>query len=175
MQSTFKIERTRKIIRRWLVFFMIMLALSGITAMPAEWELSIALKLFDESSVVGIWLNEIFFAVHETGKKYPYLFYGYDWLGFAHIIIAIAFIGPYKDPVKNKWVLEFGTIACFLIVPFALFIGYFRGIPFWWRLIDCSFGIFGLIPLGICYNKITELEKVTSQTEISEYSFKNIL
>ncbi|HEV8504616.1 MAG TPA: hypothetical protein VGQ53_04420 [Chitinophagaceae bacterium] len=171
MQSTFKIEKNKKSIRRWLAFFMMMLVVSGITAMPAQWELAIAVKFFDESSPIGGWLNEIYLAVHETGKKYPYLFYGYDWLGFAHIIIAIAFIGPYKDPVKNKWVLEFGTIACFLIIPFALFIGYFRGIPFWWRLIDCSFGILGLIPLGICYNKTTELERATRQTEISQYSF----
>ena len=171
MQSTFKMERDKKIVRRWLVFFMVTLAFSGVTAIPAEWELSFVIKFFNETSPVGSWLNEIYLAVHETAKKYPYLFYGYDWLGFAHIVIAIAFIAPYKDPVKNKWVLEFGTIACFLIIPFALFIGYFRGIPFWWRLIDCSFGIFGLIPLGICYNKITQLEKVTMQNEISQYSF----
>jgi hypothetical protein len=25
--------------------------------------------------------------------------------------------------------------------------GGIRGIPIWWRLIDCSFGIFGAIPL----------------------------
>jgi len=171
MQSTFKVEENKTIIRRWLVFFMTMLTLSGITAMPAEWELSIVVKFFDDHSPLGSWLNEIHFAVQETGKKFPFLFYGYDWLGFAHMLIAIAFIGPYKDPVKNKWVIEFGTIACFLLIPFALFIGYFRGIPFWWRLIDCSFGIFGLIPLGICYNKITQLEKVTMQNEISQYSF----
>jgi hypothetical protein len=171
MQSTFQKERNEKIIRRWLLFFIITLAVSGITAMPAEWELSLAIKFFDDASYVGSWLNEIYLAVKETGKKYPYLFYGYDWLAFAHFIIAIAFIGPYKDPVKNKWVLEFGTIACFLIIPFALFIGYFRGIPFWWRLIDCSFGIVGLIPLGICYNKITKLERMTRQNEISQYSF----
>jgi len=171
MQSTFKVEENKTIIRRWLVFFMTMLTLSGITAMPAEWELSIVVKFFDDHSPLGSWLNEIHFAVQETGKKFPFLFYGYDWLGFAHMLIAIAFIGPYKDPVKNKWVIEFGTIACFLIIPFALFIGYFRGIPFWWRLIDCSFGVFGLIPLGICYNKITELERATRQNEISQYSF----
>jgi len=171
MQSTFKAEENKKIIRRWLVFFMTMLTLSGITAMPVEWELSIVVKFFDDHSPLGSWLNEIHFAVQETGKKFPFLFYGYDWLGFAHMIIAIAFIGPYKDPVKNKWVIEFGTIACFLLIPFALFIGYFRGIPFWWRLIDCSFGVFGLIPLGICYNKITELERATRQNEISQYSF----
>jgi hypothetical protein len=171
MQSTFKIERNKRIIKRWLTFFMITLALSGITAMPAEWELSIAVKFFDDNSSIGSWLNEIYLAVKETGKKYPYLFYGYDWLGFAHIIIAVAFIGPYNDPVKNKWVIEFGTIACFLIIPFALVIGYSRGIPFWWRLIDCSFGIFGLIPLGICYNKITELEKFQKAEEQLIYSF----
>ena len=171
MQSTFKMEDSIKVVRRWLVFFIGTLALSGVTAMPAEWELSFAIKFFDETSVVGSWLNKIYLAVHETGKKFPYLFYGYDWLAFAHIVIAIAFIRPYKDPVKNKWVLEFGTIACLLIIPFALFMGYFRGIPFWWRLIDCSFGIFGLIPLGICYNKITQLEKVARQNQISVYSF----
>jgi len=67
-------------------------------------------------------------------------------------------------------VIEFGTIACFLIIPFALVIGYSRGIPFWWRLIDCSFGILGLIPLGICYNKITELEKLQKTEEQLIYS-----
>ena len=171
MQSTFKIKTNTRIIKRWLIFFTIMLALSGITAMPAEWELSIAVKFFDHNTPIGGCQNEIYLAVQDTHKKYPYLFYGYDWLGFAHIIIAIAFIGPYKDPVKNKWVIEFGTIACFLIIPFALFIGYFRGIPFWWRLIDCSFGIFGLIPLGICYNKINELEKLHKAEESLSYSF----
>ena len=154
MQSTFKMERNKRIIRHWLVFFMIMLALSGITAMPAEWELSIAVKFFDDNSYVGNWLNEIYVAVRETGKHYPYLFYGYDWLGFAHLIIAIAFIGPYKDPVKNKWVIEFGIIASVLIIPFALVAGHFRSIPLWWRLIDCSFGVIGLFVLGISEEKI---------------------
>jgi len=171
MQSTFKIERYKRLIRRWLAFFMITLVLSGITAIPAEWELSVATRFVDDTSSIGSWLNEIYLAMRETGKKYPYLFYGYDWLAFAHIIIAIAFIGPYKDPVKNKWVIEFGTIACFLIIPFALLLGYFRDIPFWWRLIDCSFGIFGLIPLGICYNKINVLQTLQKAEEQLIYSF----
>ena len=46
MQSTFKMERDKKTVKRWLIFFMVMLAMSGITAMPAEWELSIAVKVF---------------------------------------------------------------------------------------------------------------------------------
>jgi len=53
MQSTFKVEENKTIIRRWLVFFMTMLTLSGITAMPAEWELSIVVKFFDDHSPLG--------------------------------------------------------------------------------------------------------------------------
>jgi Na+/melibiose symporter-like transporter len=30
--------------------------------------------------------------------------------------------------------------------------------PFWWRLVDCSFGIIGLIPLSICMKNIKRLE-----------------
>jgi hypothetical protein len=171
MQSTFKIEKDQKIIKGWLLFFMIMMVLSGITAIPAEWELSFAVKFFDESSLVGNWLNDLYIAVKNTNKNYPYLFYGYDWLAFAHVVLAIVFIGPYKDLIKNKWVIEFGAIACLLIIPFALIAGYFRGIPIWWRLIDCSFGIFGIIPLSICYNKINQMEKISKSEEELIYSF----
>ena len=117
---------------------------------------------------MGGWLNDVYIAIKDTNEKYPYLFYGYDWLAFSHVVLAIVFIGPYKDPVKNKWVIEFGAIACLLVIPFALITGYFRGIPFWWRLIDCSFGILGLIPLGICYNKINAIEKLSHQNSAYE-------
>lgn len=171
MQSTFKINKNKQVIKHWLLFFMIMLIVSGLTAMPAEWELSVAARFFDETSFIGSWLNEVYGAVKNTGKNYPYLFYGYDWLAFSHVALAILFIGPYKDPVKNKWVIEFGVIACLLIIPFALVAGYFRGIPFWWRLIDCSFGIFGIIPLAICYNKANEIERLLKKEEELTYAF----
>src|SRR2546427_7515431 len=32
-----------------------------------------------------------------------------------------------------------------------------RGIPIPWRLIDCSFGVFGFIPLRFCQRSATEL------------------
>jgi hypothetical protein len=79
-------------------------------------------------------------------------------LAFAHFVLAILFIGPYKNPVKNKWVIEFGMIACILIIPFAFVAGYYRGIPIYWRLIDCSFGVIGILPLWYCYRKIKFLE-----------------
>jgi hypothetical protein len=40
-------------------------------------------------------------------------------------------------------------IACVLVVPFALLVGGLRGIPMFWRLIDCSFGVVGIVPLSL--------------------------
>jgi len=49
-------------------------------------------------------------------------------------------------------------LACSLVIPYAFVFGALRGIPFWWRLIDCSFGIFGAIPLWMCKRWSGELE-----------------
>lgn len=163
MQSTFKIDEKTRMVRRWLRFFMIMLVISGATAIPVEWELSVITALVPAETAMGNWLNEVYRALRATGDHYPFLFYGYDWLAFAHFVLAIVFIGPYRDPVRNKWVIEFGMYACLLIIPFALIAGHFRGIPFWWRLGDCAFGVIGLIPLTICYRKVNLLEKIYAE------------
>jgi hypothetical protein len=91
------------------------------------------------------------------------LLYGYDWLAFAHIMIALLFIGVYKEPVRNKWVIDFAIICCISIIPFAFVCGYIRQIPIGWRLIDCSFGIIGLLPLTVLRNSISQLEHKNKQ------------
>ena len=153
-------EKTIKQIRAWIIFFMIVLFLSGLTAIPLETELEFLSRFFQRGSAIGDWLDKVYLALHDTNTRYPFLAYGYDWLAFAHFVLAILFIGPYKDPVKNKWVIEFGMIACVLIIPLALIAGHYRGIPFWWQLIDISFGVFGIIPLWICHRKINQIEKL---------------
>jgi hypothetical protein len=152
-----------KQIKNWLLFFMIVLFLSGLTAIPVEAELEFLCRVFPTGSRTGDWLEKIRVGYTDTNTRYPFLAYGYDWLAFAHFVLAILFIGPLKDPVKNKWVIEFAMIACGLIIPFALIAGHFRDIPFWWRLIDCSFGIAGLFPLSICLKKIKQLELLTDK------------
>ena len=72
----------------------------------------------------------------------------------------MAFWGPLKNPVKNIWVIEFGMIACLMVIPLALIAGPIRQIPFYWILIDCSFGVFGIIPLYVCRKWIYTLEKL---------------
>ena len=58
------------------------------------------------------WLNRVHEGLAVNNRAYPFLAYGTDWLAFAHLVIAVAFIGPWRDPVRNRWVIEFGLIAC---------------------------------------------------------------
>jgi len=97
--------------------------------------------------------------LRDSYTRHPWLAYGTDWLAFAHIVIAIFFIGPLIDPVRNIWVVQAGLIACALVIPLALICGPIREIPFGWRLIDCSFGIVGAIPLYYCLRLARSLEK----------------
>jgi hypothetical protein len=152
-----KERKTIQLIRGLLLAFMIVLFLSGLTAIPVEAELTFLLKRVPPSTQLHQWLAKVLSAYQNVNYGTPFLLYGYDWLAFAHFILAILFIGPYRDPVKNIWVIEFGLIACVLIFPLAFIAGPFRGIPVGWRLIDCSFGVFGFLPLWICYTRAKRL------------------
>lgn len=149
-----------KKIRLLIVFVMIAIILSGITAFPVETELH---WLLNHPSFVpsfaSAWLQDVYTALVETNAKYPMLAYGFDWLAFAHLVIAMMFIGPLKDPIKNKWVIDWAILACFAVFPLAFIAGPIRHIPMFHILIDCSFGVIGLIPLFICRKMIQQLER----------------
>lgn len=155
-----------KNIRRWTVIFMLGLALSGITAFPIETEINIYDRYFSNNqfirenfSSIADFLNQVSIGVHDTAKNYPFIFYGTDWLAFAHILLALLFYGVYKDPVRNIWIVEFGMIACISVIPLAFICGPIRGIPFYWRIIDSCFGVFGIIPLWIMRRQILKQHK----------------
>ena len=148
----------------WL--FIIGLALSGATAIPLQGELNLLVNFCwssGESSELARWLLRVRDALAQTQERHPFLFYGTDWLAFGHFVIAIAFIGALRDPVRNRWLFDFGLIACVMVIPYALVFGGLRGIPLWWRLIDCSFGLFGFIPLWFCRKWTSELEQLVSR------------
>ena len=156
-------------IRAWLALFIAGLFLSGATAIPLETEVNWLVRITGAHALVETpasteaptwaqWLCRVQAALRDTNAKYPFIGYGGDWLAFGHFVIAIALIGAWRDPVRNRWLFDFGLIACALVVPYALICGGVRGIPLWWRLIDCSFGVFGAIPLWICRRDVLKLE-----------------
>ncbi|HKI68888.1 MAG TPA: hypothetical protein VKA67_04820 [Verrucomicrobiae bacterium] len=104
------------------------------------------------------WLVKVQTALQSTSDRFPFLYYGTDWLAFAHFVIAIAFVGALWDPVRNVWLYTFGMTACVLVVPYAMIFGAIRGIPVWWRLFDCLFGVFGFIPLWFCRRWVRQIE-----------------
>lgn len=156
----------RRRIRGWTWFFIAGLVISGATAIPLVTELELLTRWFGIESqtsatattTLARWLLTAREALQTTAANHPMLFYGTDWLAFGHFVIAAAFIGVLRDPVRNQWLFDFGLIACALVIPFALGFGALRGIPVFWRLIDCSFGVFGALPLWYCRNWSRELE-----------------
>ena len=129
--------RHLRAIRFWLGVVMAGLILSGITAFPLETELhfflillqSSALRPFAELTHPLRWISRVYNALLSTNLNFPFMAYGTDWLAFAHLVIAVAFIGPYRNPVRNKWIITFGLIACAGVIPLALIAGQVRGLP----------------------------------------------
>src|SRR5437773_11692532 len=98
------ISNQKSKIRILIIVFMIATAWSGITAFPIQWELGIAHNFcsrFCPDSPVTSWINKVYEGVTQTYSQFPFIAYGTDWLAFAHIVIALAFIGPLRDPVRN--------------------------------------------------------------------------
>ena len=75
------------------------------------------------------------------------------------VVIALVFIGAWKDPVRNRWLYQFAMLAGALVVPWALVFGAFRGIPVWWRCIDSLFGIGAILPAWFCHRWACSLEQ----------------
>lgn len=158
----------RRRIRGLTGLFIVGLVISGVTAIPLVTEVNWLVSWFgfegQTSSTASMdlarWLLRIRESLVATQAAHPQLFYGTDWLAFGHIVIAVAFIGALCDPVRNRWLFDFGLIACAMVIPWAFVFGAVREIPLWWRLIDCSFGVFGAVPLWWCRKWAMELERM---------------
>ncbi|PYC82206.1 hypothetical protein C7C46_10745 [Streptomyces tateyamensis] len=148
-------------VRRLLWIFVVCLALSGLTAFPLQTETRLLVELVHRVPAPGTlvdWLERVHAGLVETDARYPFLAYGTDWLAFAHLVIAGAFWGPLRDPVRNVFVVRWALGACAAIVPLALICGPLRGIPVYWRFVDMSFGVVGAVPLLLVLRGIRRLE-----------------
>ena len=145
-------------------FFIFGLFISGATALPLQTELDATANLLgavdtSHTSALVSWIMKVREALDHTYATYPFMAYGTDWLAFGHFIIALAFVGALRDPVRNRWLYLFGMIACGLVIPYAMICGAVRGIPIYWRLIDCSFGVVGFFPLWFCWRATGAMER----------------
>lgn len=157
MRATDQIRTIRILL--WL--FMAALSISGLTAIPLMW---LSHAFADVAAHWGgpwaDWAANVAAAISDVDSRYPFIFYGTDWLAFAHVVIALAFLGPIRDPVRNKWVVQWGSISCAMVIIFSFAWAPVRGIPFFWRCIDASFGVIGAVPLWLALRKINEIERI---------------
>jgi hypothetical protein len=149
-----------KAIRAWLLIFVVGLVLSGVTAFPLVVEVRLLSEVLRSAAApdgLVAWIDRIREGLVVTDANYPFIAYGTDWLAFAHLVIAMAFWGPWRDPVRNIWVIEWGMVCCVAIIPLALIAGPIRQIPFWRTVIDISFGVIGIIPLIVVRRLVKRL------------------
>jgi hypothetical protein len=151
-------------VRVVLGIFIVLLVLFGLTAFPMVSGIKLVNGWFGEGSwMEGVyspmaeWITHVHDGLLEIDREQPFIFYGTDWMGFGHIVIAIFMAGALKDPVKNIWVIEAAMIACALVIVLALVCGPMRGIPFFWRLVDCAFGV-GVVPVWVCRRYVKRIE-----------------
>ena len=160
-------QRLEKRVRYLMIFFMFALVVSGLTAVPLVWEVELLQRMIGVGTrmeqiwpAMAEWISQVHDALLEVDRSYRFLFIGTDWLAFGHLVIGLSFIGPLRDPVRNVWVIENGMLACVLVVPVALIFGALRGVPFFWRLADCSFGVFGILPLWLARSYVGRLAAI---------------
>jgi hypothetical protein len=155
-------------IRLALGIFIIGLVVSGVTAFPLQSELEIAAVLTGADEIANPakqpgflpWIAHVRDGLRVTYDAYPFIAYGTDWLAFGHLVIALFFLGPLVDPVRNIFVIYAGLWACVLVIPLAMICGPLREIPIYWRLVDCAFGVGGFLPLWYALRQTKRLENV---------------
>lgn len=153
---------------RWAIgIFIVGLVLSGVTAFPLATEMEWLVQLvspggpFHAVTPEGLrhWLLTVRDGLKTTYALYPWVGYGTDWLAFGHLIIALFFLPAWREPVRYAAILRIGLVACALVIPLAFIAGPVRGIPLYWRLIDCSFGVVGAMPLWFALRGVARMEE----------------
>jgi hypothetical protein len=149
-----------------MFLFIVGIVLSGVTAFPLLAEMKLLTHLLGIGHLTGpegttglpFWILTVRHGLEDMYGRHPWIAYGTDWLAFGHIVIAMFFIGPLIHPVTSRANIYVGIIACLAIIPLAIICGPIREIPFYWRLIDCSFGVIGILPLLYCLKLLRQME-----------------
>ncbi len=143
------------------------LFLSGVTIWPAIPELKAAVALAwgsgEPKGVLHAFVLNAIAGLEDMNARYPFMFYAHDWLAFAHLVLAILFLGAIRDPVRNKWIVQCGLIMCALVPVLAAICIPLRGLPLRWFWIDTSFGVGAAVPLWIALGDIRRIENAAKK------------
>ncbi len=141
------------------------LFISGITVWPAVPGLQFGQQILGrfgfEDSQLYSFSAQILASLQAVASDHPQILYGYDWLAFAHIVLAILFAGAIRDPVRNKWIIECGLIMCLLVPVLAATCIPLRQIPWFWFWIDFAFAPAAAVPLAIALCDVRRVEKAS--------------
>ena len=116
---------------------------------------------------LSTWIHHLAEGINDTYTRYPFIAYCMDWLAMAQLGFIVMFIGAYKNPTKNLWVIQAGMIVCLLHIATAFLSGLSRGIPWFWQLLDSSFGIIGFVILYCVYRYTLRLKWLNTTPENS--------
>ena len=158
-------------IRLLLALLIVGLLLIGIASFPLVRESRAMLDLLARSAHFGAgsplfeWILRVHLALAAAAISAPFLAYRTDALALAYLLFAILFFGPYRDPVRNQWVINFGLIACAGILLLAFIAGPLRGIPMFWRFVNAAFALACALPLLLCRHYLNLLKHLDSTAE----------
>ena len=156
-------------LNRWRLCMGVVIAglvVSGLTAFPLLLEMQWLAGVLGAPDAGGsglyhslqVWITRVRDGLADMHGTYPWIAYGTDWLAFGHLVIALFFVGPLLHPTRDhRSTLLAGITACVGVIPLAFIAGHVRGIPWGWRLIDCTFGVIGIVPLLIAWRLQTRL------------------
>ena len=158
-------------IRLCLALLILGLLVTGLASFPLVRETQALLDLLARSAHFGAgsplfeWILRVHLALAATAVTAPFLAYRNDALALAYLLFAILFFGPYRDPVRNQWVINFGLIACAGILLLAFIAGPLRGIPVFWRFVNAAFAVACALPLLLCRHYLNLLKHLDSTAQ----------
>ena len=120
---------------------------------------------FGTGTPVYVWLFEVHRTLAAATVSTPFIAYATDLVALAHIMLALALVGPYRDPSRNQWVVSFALLCCAAVALLAFTAGPIRGIPLFWRLVDSSFAVLCALPLVLCRHYTHLLQHLDSNAE----------
>lgn len=117
---------------------------------------------FGAGTPLSEWLLGVHRALIAALTTAPFLAYETDREGLSRILLGLLFLGPYRDPDRNRWVIDFGLLSCAAMVGLAFIAGPIRSIPVPWRWVDAGLAVLCAIPLLLCRHYLHLLEHIAS-------------